>query len=423
MQRTIEKLTQQRIKKEQEFFSRLKELKEQSRDLESRLASLKLENLFSRLEELLETSMSLSSRNEKKGGIFRSSSPDSQQHKTHNQVDHQFFLVLKEFQDLFTQNREGTHRLLSGLTDVLQTGSDLIDAKDKEWDALGSNHTGMIFKSMEWRVDRLAAAYEDVNLLIKKFLHLKEQLNRLLSVLADKKMPSEAQVREISEPIEDWTYAGFENRYRGTADDVRSQQKEYLDFFSSGKKVLDLGCGRGEFMELLTEKGIEVRGIDINEQMIAICRDKGLDCQKADILETLAGCEDNSLGGIFSSQVIEHLPPPYLKRLIELAYFKLAPSSPIILETVNPTSVFALVQIYFLDLSHKAPIHPQALRFLMESTGFADVEIRYSAPLEEDRLQDLPASDETTEVLNRNIDKLNKLLYSPSNFAAIGMKK
>jgi O-antigen chain-terminating methyltransferase len=236
-------------------------------------------------------------------------------------------------------------------------------------------------------------------------------------------MPAEAQIKEISAPIEDWTYAAFENRYRGTADDVRSQQMEYLVFFSKGKKVLDLGCGRGEFIELLADNGIEAEGVDINEQMIEICLEKGLNCKKADILETLAGYDDGALGGVFSSQVIEHLPPPYLKRLIELAYFKLAPSSPIILETVNPTSVFALVQIYFLDLSHQRPIHPMALQFLMESAGFEEVEIKYSAPLDKDRLQDLPSSDETATVLNRNIDKLNKLLYSPSNYAAIGVKK
>jgi O-antigen chain-terminating methyltransferase len=407
MQRTIEKLTQERKKKEQEFFSRLDELKTKSQELESQLGSLKLQSLFSRLEEL----------------INHSSSQDSLQDRAQSQVNHQIFLVFKEFQNLFSQNWEGTHDLLSGLTDVIQLGSGLIDVKDREWDALGSNHTGMIFKSMEWRVDRLAAAYEDVNLLIKKFLHLKEQLNRLLSVLNEKKMPAGAQIREISDPIEDWTYAAFENRYRGTADDVKSQQMEYLAFFSKGKKVLDLGCGRGEFIELLADNGIEADGVDINEQMIEICFEKGLNCKKADILETLAGYDDGALGGIFSSQVIEHLPPPYLKRLIELAYFKLAPSSPIILETVNPTSVFALVQIYFLDLSHQRPIHPLALQFLMESAGFEEVEIKYSVPLDKERLHDLPSSDETATVLNRNIDKLNKLLYSPSNYAAIGVKK
>jgi len=163
-------------------------------------------------------------------------------------------------------------------------------------------------------------------------------------------------------------------------------------------------------------------GIDINDQMIDICLEKGLDCQKGDMLEKLADHEDGSLSGIFSSQVIEHLPPSYLKRLLELAYFKLAPSSCIVLETINPVSVFSLVEIYFLDLSHQKPIHPQAIKFLMESTGFEEVEIIYSSPVEKERLQDLPGRDEAVTILNQNIDKLNKLLYAPSNYAAIGKK-
>jgi len=128
------------------------------------------------------------------------------------------------------------------------------------------------------------------------------------------------------------------------------------------------------------------------------------------------------LGGIFSSQVIEHLPPSYLKKMIELAYFKLEAGSRIVLETINPVSVFSLVQIYYLDISHKQPVHPRALKFLLESAGFENVEITYSSPLEAEKLKELPASEELARILNENIDKLNELLYSPSNYAAIGIK-
>ncbi|MFC2156725.1 class I SAM-dependent methyltransferase, partial [Acidobacteriota bacterium] len=224
-------------------------------------------------------------------------------------------------------------------------------------------------------------------------------------------------------PLEDWRYAGFENRYRGSVEEIKEQLSQYLEYFSAGARVLDLGCGRGEFVELLVNKGLDAEGVDLNEQMIEICREKGLNCRKADILETLAGCEDGFLGGIFSSQVIEHLPPEYLKRMVELAYFKLAPSGHIVLETVNPTSVFTLVQIYYLDMSHQMPIHPRALKYLMESVGFENVEIKYSAPLGDERLRDLPSEDEHSVVLNQNIDKLNDLLFAPSNFAVIGRKK
>jgi O-antigen chain-terminating methyltransferase len=108
--------------------------------------------------------------------------------------------------------------------------------------------------------------------------------------------------------------------------------------------------------------------------------------------------------------------------MVELAHFKLAPSAPLILETINPTSVFSLVQIYFLDLSHQKPIHPQALKFLMESAGFERVQVKYSSPLEEEKLQELTDADVQTTILNQNIDKLNRLLYAPANYAVIGFK-
>jgi O-antigen chain-terminating methyltransferase len=229
-------------------------------------------------------------------------------------------------------------------------------------------------------------------------------------------------VESISRPLEDSVYTGFENRFRGREVEIRAQQENFLAYFQPGKPVLDLGCGRGEFLELLKERDIEAEGLDLNEQMIAVCREKGLNCRKADILEGLSEYEDGSLGGIFSSQVVEHLTPVQLKRLVELAYFKLAPDSRLVLETLNPTSVFSLVQVYFLDLSHQQPIHPRALQFLLESAGFADVTISYSSPLEAEKLQALPTTDETTEILNQNLDKLNQLLFAPVNFAAIGTK-
>jgi len=421
MRRIIEKLVQQRKEKEEDFSKKLEEIKEKSKEFHDIKGSLRFQQLFSSLEEILEPKGKKPV--EKRGRLLPPFSKASKKGSFQEIFNQQVFLILFEFKNALEQNLSQTKELISSFTDIIQLNAALTDAKDKEWDALGNNHVGMIFKSMEWRVDKLAAAYEDANLLMKKFLLLKENLNQLLSVLQEKRMPSPPQVKEILQPLEDWRYAGFENRYRGSEQEIKKQQASYVSYFKKGGKVLDLGCGRGEFIEILEENGIEAEGIDINGQMIEICRDKGLNCQKADILKKLAEYEDGTLGGIFSSQVIEHLSPSYLRRMIELAYFKLSPASHIVLETINSASVFSLVQIYFLDLSHQKPVHPQTLKFLLESTGFEKVEIKYSFPLEKEKLQDLPGSDEFTSILNQNIDNLNKLLYAPPNYAAIGLKK
>jgi 2-polyprenyl-3-methyl-5-hydroxy-6-metoxy-1,4-benzoquinol methylase len=408
MKRTIEKLSQQRKEKQDEFSRELEKIKKKSQELSRPENILRLQHLSSRLTEIIESGQKVK--------IFKK---DSSAELFRNHVS----FIFVEFQKILEQNLDKTRELFSSFADLIESSVALMDAKDKEWDALGSNHVGMIFKSMEWRIDKLSAAYEDVNLLMKKFILLKEKLDQLLSILEEKRLPSQAQVKEILQPLEDWRYAGFENRYRGNEEEVKKQQAQFLPYFDKAGKVLDLGCGRGEFLELLRENGIDAQGIDLNEQMIEICRDKGFDCQKGDVIESLNQCQDNSLGGIFSSQVIEHLPPHYLQRMIELAYFKLVPGGHLVLETLNPASVFGLVQIYFLDLTHQKPIHPQTLKFLMETSGFEDVEIQYSAPLEEEQLQTLPGADETASILNRNIDNLNKLLYAAPNYAAIGIKK
>jgi len=420
MRRTLEKLAQERQEKEQEFARRLDEIKQKDQAEHLAQSAASLAPILSRLRELLKKEQEkLSFKGSVLSGLSRSSAAAKAASAFHEQV----FLLLREQQNILLQNVTLTKGLFASFEELIRQLAALVDAKDKEWDALGSNHVGLIFKSLEWRVDKLAAESEDAKLLMKKFIQLREKLDGLLATLEEKKLPQPEEVRALLEPLEDWRYAGFENRFRGQDDEVKKQLRDYVPYFPKGGMVLDLGCGRGEFLELLREEGIEAAGVDSNGQMVDICLDKALRCQKGDLLEKLAEWLDGSLGGIFSSQVIEHLPPQYLKKLIEVCRRKLAPGGTLILETINPLSVFALVQVYYLDLSHRNPIHPQALKFMLEASGFEDVEIKYSSPLERERLQPLPGADERTAALNRNIDSLNELLFAPVNYATVARRK
>jgi O-antigen chain-terminating methyltransferase len=331
--------------------------------------------------------------------------------------------LLHKKSSLFKRGGSAAEKLLSQLAELSELQASLGDARDREWDALGSYHVGLIFKSLEWRVDKLAAESQDAQILTKKFLLLRDRLDGLLAALEKGKPPAASEIREVLEPLQDWRYAGFENRFRGSADEVKKQLEIYLPYLPNRGPILDLGCGRGEFLDLLREKGIDGAGIDLNSLMVEACRDKGLRCERGDLLERLAAKPDGSLAGIFSSQVIEHLPPAHLRELIALGRRKLAAPGVLILETVNPLSVFALVQIFYLDLSHEKPIHPQALKYMLEAGGFEDVEIKYSAHLSQERLRDLPTADERTAVLNQNFDRLNDLLYAPAQYAAIARRK
>ena len=105
---------------------------------------------------------------------------------------------------------------------------------------------------------------------------------------------------------------------RGSTELIRERQSVYLDDFRDAAPVLDIGCGRGEFLTLLREAGVEARGIDVDPEMVTHCREEGLEVEQADALSYLASLEDDSLGGIFCAHVLEHLSPPALFRLLEL---------------------------------------------------------------------------------------------------------
>src|SRR5919198_243655 len=110
-------------------------------------------------------------------------------------------------------------------------------------------------------------------------------------------------------PADDYKYVAFEDQFRGSVDDVRAKLGPYLPLFDGASNVLDVGCGRGEFLALLRSAGVSARGVDVNSEMIAEARERGLDAEVADALAYLQSQSDESIGGIFAAQVVEHLEP------------------------------------------------------------------------------------------------------------------
>jgi SAM-dependent methyltransferase len=219
-------------------------------------------------------------------------------------------------------------------------------------------------------------------------------------------------------------YFAFESRMRGATRDVRERQDAHVDDFRDAAPVLDVGCGRGELLALLRDAGIEARGVDADADMVAFARGEGLDVEQADLLEHLDGLAEESLGGIFAGQVVEHLPPPALVRLLELARAKLRPGGVLVVETINPLSPLALHN-YFADLTHAQPLVPGTLELLTRQAGFREVETRFlNSPPESERLKevelpDAPEFDRARAVLAANVARLNDLLYGPLDYAIV----
>jgi len=220
-------------------------------------------------------------------------------------------------------------------------------------------------------------------------------------------------------------YVGFEDQFRGAPEEIAARQREYVEIFAGAADVLDIGCGRGEFLELLKERGVQARGIDVNDSMVDVCLQKGLDASKADALTYLHAQPAGSLGGLLAAQVVEHLDPAYLTNLLDAAYAALRPGAPIVLETINPACWFAFFESYVRDITHVRPLHPDTLKFLLQASGFGGVEIRYQAPYpEHHKLQRVtaPALGDSAETLNANVDKLNSLLFTYLDYAAIARR-
>jgi glycosyltransferase involved in cell wall biosynthesis/SAM-dependent methyltransferase len=188
-------------------------------------------------------------------------------------------------------------------------------------------------------------------------------------------------------PVED-VYRGFEDIFRGSEEFIRERQRAYLGLVGTREPVLDVGCGRGEFLDLLREAGIEARGVDIDEGMVEYCRRKGHEVELADANDYLERQPDDSLGAIFSAQVIEHMPYEALVRYFALAEAKLAPGGVLIAETVNPHSI-AASKAFWVDPSHRNPIFPEVAAALARLTGFTSGLIVFPAgtgELDEDRV-------------------------------------
>ena len=232
----------------------------------------------------------------------------------------------------------------------------------------------------------------------------------------------------LSSQVTGLNYFIFEDRFRGSRNDTKAKQLKFVKYFEGCKNVLDIGCGRGEFLELLKDNGISGHGIDIDEDMVRYCRSRDLNVEKLDAVSYLNQLEDKSLDGIFIDQVVEHLDPDYLIKMIDLCYKKMLFGAYIIMETVNPLSLLSLADFY-MDMSHKRPVHPETLKFLMSAAGFRETVAQFYEPaVEGGRLRSIDADGlaekerSLADIINRNTDMLNNMIFGPQDYAAIGKK-
>ena len=220
-------------------------------------------------------------------------------------------------------------------------------------------------------------------------------------------------------------YPAFEDRFRGAEADVRERLAVYLPEVRScvsdaaGPRVLDLGPGRGEWLQALADAGVPARGVDDNPAMVEHLRDRGLDVAPGDAAEHLAALPDGKLDAVTAFHVVEHLDLESTLALLAHTSRVLRPGGLLVLETPHPANLVMGACNFYLDPTHRSPIPPARLEFLVAASGFTDVRVWELHPKEDVdlsglRLPGVAAAD--TAVLAA---ALQKGLFGPQDYAVL----
>jgi 2-polyprenyl-3-methyl-5-hydroxy-6-metoxy-1,4-benzoquinol methylase len=229
--------------------------------------------------------------------------------------------------------------------------------------------------------------------------------------------------------LKDLDYLIFENRFRGSSDLIIERQRKYVRWFKECKAVLDVACGRGEFLELMKQEGIPAEGVDINQEMVAMCSQKGLKVTKRNALEFLNNTKEK-FDGVFCSNLVEHLDYSQLRELLKKISLSLREEGVLVIETINPECLSVFASALYLDLTHIRPLHPLGLEALLEDYGFHNIELLRTSPVDEEiKLEETTLTDEMSDNLklsltahNRNFHKLNKLLFGYMEYGIAAKK-
>lgn len=320
---------------------------------------------------------------------------------------------------------------------VLQTASDHVNTVTENLQrelAARGEHNKLLTDQLQGETTQRAAVLHDVASLEQRYTtdtaFIKAELSRqsaafhklLDRILSGKKGKLKtAADKELAQAVVhqlDAFYLSFENRFRGPREEIKRRLNFYLPFLKKARAgirnrpVVDLGCGRGEWLELLRETNLNATGVDLNEPMLDQCKERGLDVVQSDVLDFLRGVPDNSQGGVTGFHIIEHLPFDVLVNVIAETFRILQPGGIAIFESPNCKNLSVGACYFYMDPTHRNPVFPETAQFMLESCGFERVRLEYLSPVDTTGLAHV---DE--EPMH-----LRELLYGPRDFGVIGYK-
>ncbi|HEY4283253.1 MAG TPA: methyltransferase domain-containing protein [Chthoniobacterales bacterium] len=324
----------------------------------------------------------------------------------------------------------GVQDCLTGVQDRLTGVPDRLAALQDRLTAAQQTITSLQ-ESLAATQQNVASAHQNLSLIDERYTHdasfIKAQLSLQANLIRrrldgapisdDARPHGEAPSPEQTDRRLDALYLSFENRFRGSREEIKKRVRFYLPVLekaqvgSEGKPILDLGCGRGEWLEVLREQGLAAAGVDLNEAMIAQCSERQLNVHQADAVRYLRNLKDGSLGAVTGFHIIEHLSLETLVDLLGETMRVLHPGGVAIFETPNCKNLIVGASNFNIDPTHQRPVFPETAQFMLEIQGFEHVRLEYLAPVPIDAafLETLPIP-------------IRELLYGPQDFAVIGYK-
>jgi len=257
-----------------------------------------------------------------------------------------------------------------------------------------------------------------------------ERINRLLAATFDvegqlaprfgerlARLEREWQQRKEHEVAANMHSVYFQARFGGDEPVIREQSEAFIDLFAGRDRVLDLGCGRGIFLELLKDKGIGGYGIDLDPKMVSQARERGFEAFEQDALAHIESLPAKSIDGVYARHIAEHVLPGDLVAMLRALRRALQPGSPVVFVTPNVSNLSVGAHTFWMDPSHLRPIPPDLFKFYLEVEGFRGVGVRTFQP------SDQRLSEEFSDARARdNARLLNQTLFGDRDYAVVGFQ-
>ena len=265
-------------------------------------------------------------------------------------------------------------------------------------------------KQIDDLIERLQRFKMDVAQQETRLSHLLDGSSHV-SVMDQRPQPALSEADHLLDSL----YFSLEDVLRGTPEQIKEQVRVYLPFLQKAhldSGILDIGCGRGEWLEVLREAGFKARGIDSNRILVQRCKDLSLDVLEAEAVSYLGSLPDGSLSAMTAFHFAEHLPLETLIRFLDEAGRTLKPGGLLILETPNPENLLVGSCNFYLDPTHKNPLPIPTLKLLVEARGFRCEEVLKLHAINAPKI----------EVKDQLTSHFNHFLYGPMNYAVVARK-